>query len=491
MNYKKSTADGIDSTTNIWDLRAVMIDKSEAEYSAITELSAELFSDRIQIYLCWFHVKQAIKRWLVKHKVSKNNTKTLLHNYFDKLYNASTIEMFDEIKTNLLRWTVSSQKGDPHSPDLRNYLVTNWFDSKWLSCWAPIHRKGAVVEDRFDARTNNWLESHNRTLKMKFLQRKTNVRLADLVRALLKVMQFYRVQMKRLDSGCARGGRLSIYINVEKRIDKSFNLFTAGGVIIIDETLGTGTVTETTIVIGVERNSKIDTKYEVDVTKRQCTCREVHPHFCSHLFAFLWEMQSRHKDGDFDKWVLDKYGIEDVLTEKRIFVVESRETEGRVVVVEDDDVVDSSHRYEEITSTITGARNSIEAVGFTDEEVDARMHARRLLISFENWCDDNLTDDIPDKVLKMAVETMKNHLSQVGKSKERMHHRNELAAKERGKTTKRSKAKEDIDCTPSEGRHVKKKKKMVDEDEEEGDSTVREIDFLGDPLTKRRFNNLV
>jgi hypothetical protein len=152
-----------------WDLRYFMIDKSEASFNAITAICTKFFRSETRNYmilLCWFHITQAIKRWMVANRISKANQAKILHTILPGIRDAPSQDRFWELATAALDW--ANSKEGPNSSTLRNYLYNEWFGdqrnpNRWLKGWAVAFKDNRYVAvDLWDINTNNWLESFNR-----------------------------------------------------------------------------------------------------------------------------------------------------------------------------------------------------------------------------------------------------------------------------------------------------------------------------------------
>ena len=90
-----------------WVIRRFIIDKSTAAHNAITAVCPS--SD---IQLCWFHVKQAVRRWLITKRVSKKRHEEVF-NHMRKMHQAKTPKLYSIARNQFLSWLTKEFRDEP------------------------------------------------------------------------------------------------------------------------------------------------------------------------------------------------------------------------------------------------------------------------------------------------------------------------------------------------------------------------------------------
>lgn len=164
-----------------------MIDKSPTEIAAIRTVYGPAMSIRI----CYFHVTQALERWL---KLVKSNTPKSFHSHIHAAF-ALMVHCHDKIA---LQQHVAAFETYMDE----NHLVT--FKAYWLKDWKAcidMWSLAGLDEGRryFLIKTNNHTEAFYRLLKYMFLKQKRNRRVDSLIDMIINdVSQYYRMFLQQV-----------------------------------------------------------------------------------------------------------------------------------------------------------------------------------------------------------------------------------------------------------------------------------------------------
>ena len=154
-----------------WRPALVVIDKDLTEFNGIQTFLTR-HSNGGKVFICFFHVKQAILRWMTasKNMVGEDIRDQVMTAISQMHYAKSEVE-FTTKQTVFLAWL------DKVHAKLAAYMRANWFSAKfctlWSRCFVPMTGDLVVF-------TNNYLESWHKLFKYKGLGGKNNRRLDDL-----------------------------------------------------------------------------------------------------------------------------------------------------------------------------------------------------------------------------------------------------------------------------------------------------------------------
>ena len=163
-----------------WNPKLVIIDKDLSEYNGINEFACK-FNVSLIIFLCYFHVKQAIERWM---KLAVNKVPVMfrdtVHSSIAAMHFAATEAEFYKLKDQFLCWAEQKHKG------LWMYMKTEWFSDRFLKMWsrAFVPQLGDYVSF-----VNNFIEAWHKLLKSIALVNKHNRRLDQLIHVLIVNME--------------------------------------------------------------------------------------------------------------------------------------------------------------------------------------------------------------------------------------------------------------------------------------------------------------
>jgi hypothetical protein len=163
-----------------WKPQLFLIDKDLTEFNGIN-LFADASSLRVKLFICFFHVKQAIQRWMVlsKHGVPEDIRDQVLSS-ISLLHYAETPEVFEERAAVFLNWLQGRH------PGLFKYFKEEWFCDGFRTMWSRcfISMTGDTI-----AFTNNFIEAWHKLLKTKGFKNKRNRRLDVLFDVLVVDME--------------------------------------------------------------------------------------------------------------------------------------------------------------------------------------------------------------------------------------------------------------------------------------------------------------
>ena len=163
-----------------WTPRLVIVDKDLTEHNGISMFATQ-WGIQLIIFLCYFHVKQAIDRWM---KLSVNHVPVLLRDTVQSsvaaMHFANTEAEFTTLKSEFLSWADVKHKG------LAAYFRKEWFSVRFNKMWSR-----AFVTQIGDYVTfvNNYIESWHKLLKSIALGNKHNRRLDHLLYVLVVLME--------------------------------------------------------------------------------------------------------------------------------------------------------------------------------------------------------------------------------------------------------------------------------------------------------------
>ncbi|KAG1952339.1 hypothetical protein F2P79_010260 [Pimephales promelas] len=158
--------------------RCFMVDKDMSEINALNDVFPE--SD---VLLCWYHVLQAIVRWLMKSDSSvsgpqRSSIRKEIIDYFKKMKACPMKADFDRMSKQFL-------KEFSHYKELCNYFQRYW--EPICHRWADYGR----CYNHGNSETNNLIERFFHRLKYQFLSGIRNRRLDDLLDVLLCKTETY------------------------------------------------------------------------------------------------------------------------------------------------------------------------------------------------------------------------------------------------------------------------------------------------------------
>ncbi|KAJ3074131.1 hypothetical protein HK102_005873, partial [Quaeritorhiza haematococci] len=181
-----------------WAPKAFMIDKDLAEKHALNTV----FPDT-PVYLCWFHIKEAIKRVGTSRAGAENSTLPIewfkqrgKGREYDNFVDGDAAHKYEEFMANLQKASIEhavSEVDAHHAVEsMRTYFSKYWIDTEWretfTDCYLPL---GATRDSIFS--TNNSAESGIGAFVKIFLNNRANKRLDHLVNILCaKYFVYYR-----------------------------------------------------------------------------------------------------------------------------------------------------------------------------------------------------------------------------------------------------------------------------------------------------------
>jgi hypothetical protein len=292
-----------------WQPTYVMIDKSDAELNAISDV----FDEHTTCLLCDFHRLQAWWRWL---RVKDNGVPADRARYvFRDLSELAKLE--DPVVYELMVEKFKSRYY-PELPSLKPYL-----DKEWLSCddlWAQCYRR--FYHGSID--TNNYMESMNQKIKGKWLNKRVDNRMDSLLRVYcdkiavgydreylhqnIKSLRFGALtRLVPLDNWCS-GRPDNVVKELMQRRDSARNMrvlvqsvdcpeLSKFWVSKSDLTIltmfhlaqKTGTTAATTVSDFKESLTRDMSMYHVDIIGGTCTCPDhlMNKLVCKHMFVIL------------------------------------------------------------------------------------------------------------------------------------------------------------------------------------------------------------
>ena len=162
-----------------WKPALFIIDKDLTEFAGI-QTFLKKNGIKGQVFICFFHTKQALLRWM---SASKNGVSEEIRDQvmagFSQLHFAKTKDEFMAKQAIFRVWV------EKVHPALGAYLKENWFSKRFISLWS---RCFVEMTGDFVVFTNNYIESWHKLFKYKALGGKHNRRLDDLFDALDKKM---------------------------------------------------------------------------------------------------------------------------------------------------------------------------------------------------------------------------------------------------------------------------------------------------------------
>ncbi|XP_049329099.1 uncharacterized protein LOC125790044 isoform X2 [Astyanax mexicanus] len=226
--------------------RSVMVDKDLKELKAI----AQVFPSA-KVLICWFHVLQAVHRWLVKR--DGGNLPVDQRNMVIQAMAAMKVCLTEEEFINT---------ADVKCKELDSYLgsshVTAYLKPQWISCgqlWSNFGRSFSHE----NSETNNKAERFFLTIKYQFLKGNTNRRIDQLLRLLCGDLQKYYCYMEDLaEIGRIKGANTEDFSNavksmIEKGLDSKCTINENGTCVVPPDT-------------GAQNNT-------VDLVMVKCDCR--------------------------------------------------------------------------------------------------------------------------------------------------------------------------------------------------------------------------
>ncbi|XP_063068679.1 uncharacterized protein LOC134460150 [Engraulis encrasicolus] len=165
--------------------RAFMVDKDYAEINALSSIFPES-----AILLCWYHVLQAVQRWLSKaesgvHGPSDLKTREDIMSFFYKLKACKTEAEYEASAKKFIDTFVQH-------PAVCNYFRKHWEDLGHM--WSDYGR----CFEHLNTDTNNVIERFFHRLKYQFLGGTRNRRVDDLIHVLLGKAEDYFGIMREL-----------------------------------------------------------------------------------------------------------------------------------------------------------------------------------------------------------------------------------------------------------------------------------------------------
>jgi hypothetical protein len=158
--------------------RRCVVDADPAEKKALEDLG-------VQVILCFFHFKQAVRKRLLGHKLSKDKVAAVLSRV-DGLHAATSEAAFDELYVAFIQWLTAEGL-----QSFADYFTKQWHSRRrdWaVYAWGDHSRSD---------RTNNILERFNRTIKHEILQRRIIRRMSEAFSLIVKdIIPTYRERMR-------------------------------------------------------------------------------------------------------------------------------------------------------------------------------------------------------------------------------------------------------------------------------------------------------
>lgn len=161
-------------------MEQIIMDKDEACLNGVRKFEKAEGLPPINIFLCYFHMLQAVRRWLRdgSHNVNAQTQRFVITS-MQNCHKATTVAKFDEEYKKLK--DLLTKQG---ALLLLKYLDTNWFvQSPFAKLWSKAHVPR--LSDPITSYTNNFIESWHKLLKDYALESKKNKRIGNLVRCLV------------------------------------------------------------------------------------------------------------------------------------------------------------------------------------------------------------------------------------------------------------------------------------------------------------------
>ncbi|XP_076144157.1 uncharacterized protein LOC143126130 [Alosa pseudoharengus] len=241
--------------------RSVMIDRDLKELNAIRQVFPNT-----KVLLCWFHVLQAVHRWLTSRdggNLSTEERNTVMHG-MHSMKACSTEEKFVTV-FNAICKDLDTQLG---SNRVTNYLKAYWLPHSAL--WANFGR----LFEHNSSETNNKAERFFLALKYQFLRGQANRRVDQLLRLLCGDVQKYYCYLDDL----ADAGRLMVSSSASTTTAAETSL---GQQIQINE------AGKCSVQIGSD-----STTHTVDLIRMQCDCGSYNMgNLCTHIIAACTKAQ--------------------------------------------------------------------------------------------------------------------------------------------------------------------------------------------------------
>ncbi|XDV36723.1 hypothetical protein PO909_006453 [Leuciscus waleckii] len=193
--------------------RCFMVDKDMSEINALNDVFPE--SD---VLLCWYHVLQAVVRWLMKSDSGvsgpqNSSIRKEIIDYFKKMKACPMKADFDRVAKKFL-------KEFSHYKELCNYFQRYWepISHRWAD-YGRCYNHG-------NSETNNLIERFFHRLKYQFLSGIRNRRLDDLLDVLLCKTETYFQVIKHLQSA----GRMAncVAMKLEETFNKATRMMEKG-----------------------------------------------------------------------------------------------------------------------------------------------------------------------------------------------------------------------------------------------------------------------
>ncbi|XP_070533937.1 uncharacterized protein [Ptychodera flava] len=246
--------------------RVIMVDKDQTEISALSSVFPQ--SD---ILLCWFHVLQAVHRWITKRAggglagTSNAEHRNLVIQAMLKMKNCSTEEDFRQTSGKCL---------DEIDKAIGHNLVSKYLLDEWISVahmWCHFGRK--MFHEGQD--TNNIAERFFHSMKYQFLKGIANRRLDDLLHLLSAKVETYYSYLE----GLKLAGRLPSTSNTQCEAANRM----------IQNGLGHGRDFDSCGILMVPSETVNGHVYKVDLVRYTCECfKFLKGELCKHLmFAKL------------------------------------------------------------------------------------------------------------------------------------------------------------------------------------------------------------
>ncbi|XP_070563193.1 uncharacterized protein [Ptychodera flava] len=251
--------------------RAFMIDKDLKEANAINEA----FPDS-SILLCWFHVLQAVHRWLLKQTsglsgVGNKEKRSQVIRFMTELKNCNT-----ESEFMALACTVTTRFDKP----VVTYLEDNWLHMQVAVMWSNFGRRFFHE----NSETNNLVERFFGNMKHHFLNGYANHRVDDLLLLLdSKVLGYYRYTTGLQEAGRLRNPRND---NHSKKLAEE----------LLTQSWSEKVKWDSSFKCQIPSASNDSMSYEVNIVECTCTCPvSSSAGMCKHLHLALQLAEAQGK----------------------------------------------------------------------------------------------------------------------------------------------------------------------------------------------------
>jgi hypothetical protein len=284
----------VNVTNDSFQPGAIVVDKSFAEINAVRKIFP-----KCELVLCYFHVTQAIEKWMNGRSVMYTGTiKNRIHGYIRKMHYANSCDERDKIVA-----LFDSFLNEHALFDFKTYFATNWMNELVYEMWCTCCRR--KMPTIFSKDTNNVLESFHRRLKhddglggSRYVRR-----LDDLLHLLHQVSFVLKVRFQETVICCVRSNhRLRcVYSN---SIDEAFDI-PADSIVLESSavvnsfnynvyTVKSSAIKKLVLEDALDQNGFIlQDRYiviippDLKVAAPACTCMSSPSIYCKHIFACL------------------------------------------------------------------------------------------------------------------------------------------------------------------------------------------------------------